>query len=276
MLDLAKRQLREIMRTLRPAIEAGVPIIGLEPSCVSVFRDELYNLFPTNQDALRLRGQVVTLGEFLAQRNRGDGGDRRFSPPTLARRAIVHGHCHDKAIMRMQGETAVLDALGLDYQVLDDGCCGMAGSFGFEAEKYELSEAIGERALLPAVRQASADTLIIADGFSCREQIAQSTDRRALHTAQVVQLAMHEGRDVRLDGKPPERALDRLRPRTLTRPTAGSLAIAATAGGLAIAGGIVAWRAIARRGATRQSERRGAARRIESVEPRDWGTRGER
>jgi hypothetical protein len=110
----------------------------------------------------------------------------------LQRRAVVHMHCHHKAILRTGPEEAVLKKLGLDYKVLDSGCCGMAGSFGFEKDHYEVSIASGERVLLPAVREADQGALIIADGFSCREQIAQTTDRRALHLAEVIQLALHQ------------------------------------------------------------------------------------
>ncbi len=237
MLGPAKQLLYQILGTLRPEIEAGTPIVGLEPSCVAVFRDELHNLMPHDQDARRLGQQVFTLGEYLA--TLGD----RFQPPKLERQAIVHGHCHQKAIMRMDGELKMLDALGLDYTVLSSGCCGMAGSFGFEADKYLLSEEIGERVLLPAVRAAPANTLVIADGFSCREQIAQNTSRRALHTAQVLQLALHEGRKIQLNGRPPELAVRELRPRALTRPTAAAVAITAAVGGLALLGGALAARA---------------------------------
>ncbi len=94
--------------------------------------------------------------------------------------------------MKMRDEEAVLSKLGLDYTVLDSGCCGMAGAFGFEEDHYDVSIKVGERVLLPAVRSADKNTLIIADGFSCREQIAQTTDRHALHLAQVIQMAMHE------------------------------------------------------------------------------------
>ena len=104
----------------------------------------------------------------------------------------MQGHCHHNAIMKIRDEQAVLAKLGLDVEVLDSGCCGMAGSFGFEKDHYDVSIKVGERVLLPAVREAAEDTLIIADGFSCREQIAQTTDRRALHLAQVIQMAMHQ------------------------------------------------------------------------------------
>jgi hypothetical protein len=119
--------------------------------------------------------------------------------PKLPRKALVHGHCHHEAIMGMEADKAIFARLGLDYEVLDSGCCGMAGSFGFTHDKYEMSLRIGNHVLLPAVRKAEPQTLIITDGFSCREQIRQTTPRQALHTAQVMALALshqralHEG-----------------------------------------------------------------------------------
>ena len=113
-----------------------------------------------------------------------------YQPPQLRRTAVVHGHCHHKAIMGMTDEESVLARLGLDFAVLDAGCCGMAGSFGFEKDHYDVSIKCGERVLLPTVRAAARDTLIIADGFSCREQIVQATGRHALHLAQVIQMAL--------------------------------------------------------------------------------------
>jgi FAD/FMN-containing dehydrogenase/Fe-S oxidoreductase len=186
MLKTAKRLWRKTLEALRPHIRAGVPLVGLEPSCVAAFRDELGGLFPKNEDAKRLAEQTFLLSEFLE--NEG------YQPPPLARRALVHGHCHHKAVLGMAKETSLLDKLGLDYQLLDSGCCGMAGSFGFEAEHYDVSIAAGERLLLPAVRAADPDTLIIADGFSCRQQILQTTKRRPLHLAEVLQLALEEQR----------------------------------------------------------------------------------
>jgi Fe-S oxidoreductase len=190
MLDTAERLLRQILETLEPQIVAGTPIIGLEPSCIAVFRDELTNLFPNNENAKRLKKQAFLLSEFLGRKV------DNYQPPKLHRKAVVHGHCHHKAIMRMGTEEAVLRKLGLDYELLDSGCCGMAGAFGFEKDHYDVSIKCGERVLLPAVRNADKDTLIIADGFSCREQIAQTTNREALHLAEVIQLALHE-----VDGK---------------------------------------------------------------------------
>jgi Fe-S oxidoreductase len=186
MLDTAKRLLREILDALRPEIEAGVPVIGLEPSCVAVFRDEMTNLFPDDQDARRLKDNTYLFSEFVDVMLDG------YQPPQLRRKALVHGHCHQKALMGMDHEKAIFSKLGLEYEVLDSGCCGMAGSFGFAKGHYEISMMIGERVLLPAVRRASSATMIIADGFSCREQIRQGTNREALHTAQVLQLALKE------------------------------------------------------------------------------------
>ncbi|MBX3300666.1 MAG: FAD-binding protein [Nitrospira sp.] len=187
MLSLAKSLLRNVLTALEADIIAGTPIVCLEPSCAAVFRDELINLFPYDQHAQRLRSQVMTLSEFLEDRA------QNFALPTLHQQAVVHGHCHQKAVLGMKADCKILEKLGLNFTLLDSGCCGMSGSFGFNSRHYGLSMQIGERVLLPAVRKAPKETLVIADGFSCREQIAQSTDRRALHLAQVLQMALHEG-----------------------------------------------------------------------------------
>jgi FAD/FMN-containing dehydrogenase/Fe-S oxidoreductase len=186
MLDTARRWLKRILLTLRGDIEAGVPVVGLEPSCVAVFRDELPGLFPEDDLAQRLSRQTYHLSELLAQR----ADDLRW--PALHRKALLHGHCHHKAIVKMHDELALLHNLGLDLEQLDAGCCGMAGAFGFEREHYDVSVRCGERVLLPAVRSAATETIIIADGFSCREQIVQCSGRRALHLADVLQLAIRE------------------------------------------------------------------------------------
>ncbi|MGN6617494.1 MAG: FAD-binding and (Fe-S)-binding domain-containing protein [Ilyomonas sp.] len=187
MLNTAKRLLYQILDTLKDEITNGVPIVGLEPSCVAVFRDELHNLLPYKENATRLSKQVFTLAEFLEKKAPD------FQVPELKRKAIVHGHCHHKSIMKMRCEKTLLDKTKLDYNMLDSGCCGMAGYFGYEKGKhYEVSIGAGERVLLPAVRNASEDTVIIADGFSCREQIEQETDRKGMHLAQVLQMALRE------------------------------------------------------------------------------------
>ncbi len=186
MLTLAKSLLRKILDSLRDEIRAGTPLVGLEPSCAAVFRDELVNLLPDDFDAQRLSKQTFTLGGFLAQLP-------DYQPPRLARKAVVHGHCHHKSILKLDGEAAILERMGLDVKMLDSGCCGMAGSFGFEESHYDISMQIGEQRLLPAVRKAKTDTLLIADGFSCRHQICEGSNRQALHLAQVLQMGLHEG-----------------------------------------------------------------------------------
>ncbi len=184
MLDRAQALLLEILDALSPEIEAGIPIIGLEPSCVAVFRDELLNLFPNDARAQALASQTFLLSEFL------DTNSGNSPLPRFERKALLHGHCHHKSIQKMTAEESLLRRIGIDFQAPAPGCCGMAGSFGFEHDKYEISQAIGELELLPAVRKAPADWLIIADGFSCREQIAQGTARHALHLAEVLQMAL--------------------------------------------------------------------------------------
>jgi FAD/FMN-containing dehydrogenase/Fe-S oxidoreductase len=188
LLDEAKTYLRNVLDSLAGPIDVGLPIVVLEPSCASVFRDELCNLFPENPRAQRLRSQTFLLSEFLERHA------AKFPLPKLARKVLLHGHCHHKSLMKMKDEESVLRKMGADLQSLDSGCCGMAGPFGFEKEKYAISQVIGERVLLPAVRHASADTLIVSDGFSCREQIAQSTGRNAIHLAEAIQLAANGGR----------------------------------------------------------------------------------
>jgi Fe-S oxidoreductase len=141
MLDLARRQLRQILDALKGHIEEGVPLVGLEPSCVAVFKDELVNLFPRDEDAARLKTQAFGLAEFLEKRAPD------FRVPHLARRALVHGHCHHKALVKMECDKKLLDKTGLDYEVLDSGCCGLAGSFGFEAEHYDVAQAVGDLVL---------------------------------------------------------------------------------------------------------------------------------
>lgn len=183
MLNLGVHLWKQILTTLQHEIRAGTPLVGLEPSCVAAFRDELVNLFPNDWDANRLSQQTFTFSEYLSDHL------PKYQPPTLRRKALVHGHCQHKSIMGMKSEQRLLDKTQLDYEVVAAGCCGMAGAFGFESDHYDVSIKAGEYALLPRVRSASKDTLIIADGFSCREQIQQTTDRHALHTAEVLHMA---------------------------------------------------------------------------------------
>jgi FAD/FMN-containing dehydrogenase/Fe-S oxidoreductase len=184
MLDRAKSYLQRVMDHLAPHIDAGVPMVVLEPSCASVFRDELRGLFPADARAEKLRKQTFLLSEFL-ERHVPD-----FTAPRLDRRVLLHGHCHHKALMKMTDEESLLRKMGAALTVPDAGCCGMAGPFGFDADKFDVSIAIGERVLLPAVRNAPENALIVSDGFSCREQIHQGTGRRAVHLAEAIHMAM--------------------------------------------------------------------------------------
>jgi FAD/FMN-containing dehydrogenase/Fe-S oxidoreductase len=186
MLDEAKDYLTRIMTSLSAEIDSGLPIVVLEPSCASVFRDELRGLFPNDRRASRLKQQTFLLGEFLRSHAAS------YTPPKLNRKVLLHGHCHHKALMTLSAEEALLKSMGVDLQSPDTGCCGMAGAFGFEREKFQISRAIGERTLLPAVRQAAPETLIVSDGFSCREQIAQLSGRKAVHLAEILKMAADE------------------------------------------------------------------------------------
>ena len=188
MLDLAKSTLARTVASLRDAIRDGTCVVGLEPSCISVFRDEMPNLLGPSDDVQRLKAQTFLLTEFLARK----AADYR--PPPLHRTALVQQHCHHKAVLDAAAERKLFDALDISYTMPDAGCCGMAGPFGFDAAHYDVSKRIGERVLLPLVRNADPDTLIVADGFSCREQIAHFTGRRALHPAQVLELAIQGAR----------------------------------------------------------------------------------
>jgi Fe-S oxidoreductase len=188
MLARARRYLRHVLDVLSGELRAGTPVVVLEPSCLSVFKDELGNLFPDDADAERLRDQSMLLSQLLAERA-GTWVPRRLSGP-----ALIHAHCHQKALFGTEHDQELLERLGLELDDPNAGCCGLAGSFGYErGEQYEVSMKVGERALLPAVRAAPADALVVASGFSCRQQIAHATDRRALHLAEVLELALRGG-----------------------------------------------------------------------------------
>ena len=184
LLRQAKRYLENVLHVLKDDIHAGTPIVVLEPACASVFREELPNLLAGDEQARRLSSQVYLLSEFLQRKAPA------FPFGKVHGRAVVHGHCHQQAVLKMDDERAVLKRLGLDFDILDSGCCGMAGSFGFEKDKYEVSVRCAERVLLPAVQSANPDTMIVTNGFSCREQIEQLSGRRPLHLAEVLQRSL--------------------------------------------------------------------------------------
>jgi FAD/FMN-containing dehydrogenase/Fe-S oxidoreductase/short-subunit dehydrogenase len=186
MLDQAKKELQRTIDLLRPFITDGVPVIFTEPSTVSVFRDELPGLFPTDRDGQRLTRLSTLFSEFVDERG--------LELPKLEGKVIFHGHCHQKAVLKVQAAKNVLARMGLEIEEPQKGCCGMAGSFGLERKHYAISMAIGEEGLLPAVRHASAATFIVADGFSCRTQIKEGTGREALHLAELVHQAFMQAR----------------------------------------------------------------------------------
>ena len=181
-LDQARALWRQTIHVLRCQIEEGTTIVGLEPACVSAFRDELPALFPNDPLAAKLAGQTRLLSEFLC--------DRKLAPRLMPRvqKPVVQFHCHHHAVMKTDPEKELLKDIGADAHILSAGCCGMAGSFGFESAKYELSLKIGQQALFPAIRNAPSRSAILANGFSCREQIEQVTSRRTEHLAQFLSL----------------------------------------------------------------------------------------
>jgi Fe-S oxidoreductase len=198
MLSLAQRYLNRVIATIRDEIRAGTPIVGAEPSCIAVFKDELTKIRPLDEDAQRLSKQAFHLAEFLQ--------DVGYRPPPLSRKVVLHEHCHQRATGGVEPDRALLEAMGADVEVPDSGCCGMAGAWGYERGHYDVSEACGERVLLPKVRDAASDTLVVTAGFSCRSQIEQGTARRAMHVAQAIQLARDHGIDGPR-GPYPERSL---------------------------------------------------------------------
>jgi FAD/FMN-containing dehydrogenase/Fe-S oxidoreductase len=182
LLEEARGYHRSVLDALAPAIDTGIPVVGLEPSCILTFRDELPDLVGDPR-ARALATNSFTLEEFLLR-------TPDYHPGRLERRAVVHGHCHQKALIGMEPTRLLLQRVeGLEFEILDSGCCGMAGSFGYEEGHYEVSRAAGERVLFPAVRSAP-DDLVVAPGFSCRTQIKDFCDgRRAIHTAELLALA---------------------------------------------------------------------------------------
>jgi len=184
MLDRARMRMFNALNTLAPYAERGVKIVGLEPSCILTFRDELPALFPRLSSAGALAANTMLLDEFLAHEA------PNFAPPQLRGRALVHGHCHQKSLAGMTAELALLNrASDLEVAVPDAGCCGMAGAFGYGESRFAVSRAIGERVLIPAINQSTPDTIVIADGFACRAQIRNfCAGRRPLHLAQALNL----------------------------------------------------------------------------------------
>jgi FAD/FMN-containing dehydrogenase/Fe-S oxidoreductase len=187
LLSAARSYLAQILRRMAPQIDAGLPFIFLEPSCASVFKDELLELFPSDPRAQRLSEQVWLFADFLAARAPESFVSGRFKNTLRGAHILLHGHCHHKAVFGGPGsEIALLRQAGATVEPIQAGCCGMAGPFGFEADKFEVSKTIANQGLLPAVRSAGPATIVVADGFSCREQIEQLAHVKALHFAEVL------------------------------------------------------------------------------------------
>ena len=184
-LDLAKQKLEKILDTIGSEINENpnspIAVVGLEPGCMSVFKDELLKFFPNDPRATLLASSSYLLGDFLHEQG--------YTPPPLDCNVLVHSHCHQKSLFGTKGDVALLAALGAKANFIDSGCCGMAGSFGFNPEHVGISKAVGELVLLPAIRAAEPETIILTNGFSCREQIEQETGRKVKHLAELLQMA---------------------------------------------------------------------------------------
>lgn len=186
-LGTARKVLARSLKVLAPHLAAGRAVIGLEPSCTVMLRDEATELLPDDPRATRLAAQTRTFGEFVAAHD----GPLPFG--RLDVEAIAQVHCHQEAKGSWEPDRALLERLGVEPDVISAGCCGLAGNFGFEPGHWEVSRACAERELYPKVREAGADALVLADGFSCRTQIAQGTSRRATHLAEVLRTALRSG-----------------------------------------------------------------------------------
>lgn len=220
-LATARRVLQRTVSALAPYLQRGVKVVGLEPSCTAVFRSDARELMPGNREVQRLQQQTVTLAELLRDHIGG------WQPPHLGGKVIAQTHCHQHAIMGYDADQALLRAAGVDLDVLDAGCCGLAGNFGFEAGHHDVSRACGERVLLPAVRDAAADTLVLADGFSCRTQVEQGgTGRTPVHLAEILAAGLR-GEPVQPTRPAPPAAAD------YARLAAGAAAAAGLSAGVA-------------------------------------------
>ena len=181
MLEEAQHLLRGLLVGLRDPLRRGLPVVVLEPSCAAVFRDESPSLFPEDEDAARLARQTALLPEFI------ESAAPERLPWRLSGRAVVQTHCHQQALFGASKDASLLARLGIEARFVGSGCCGMAGAFGFQpGEPYQVSVRCAERGLLPEIRRATPETLLLADGFSCREQIRQLSGRTARHLAEVL------------------------------------------------------------------------------------------
>jgi Fe-S oxidoreductase len=190
----ARAELDRLVATYAPFAARGVPIVGLEPSCLLTLRDELLSL-RGDDDAKRVAAHALLFEEFLARE--ADAGRLDLPLAPVAAKALVHGHCHQKAFDAFKPVAKVLGLVpGLAVETVESSCCGMAGAFGYGADTYDVSMAMGELSLLPAVRKAEADTIVVADGTSCRHQIADGTTRNAVHVARVLADSLGRARTI--------------------------------------------------------------------------------
>jgi Fe-S oxidoreductase len=188
--DEARREVERTLAALEPLVSRGLPVIGLEPSCLLSFRDEVPAMVK-GEGARRLADQALTFEEFLARES--DKGQLDLPLKKIAGRALVHGHCHQKAFDAFSAVETVLRLIpDLKIESIESSCCGMAGAFGYAADTIGVSKAMGELSLLPAVRSADVDTLIVADGTSCRHQIHDGAGREALHVARVLAMSLQQ------------------------------------------------------------------------------------
>jgi FAD/FMN-containing dehydrogenase/Fe-S oxidoreductase len=238
-LDVARRYLHAVLGDLREHIRAGTPVVGMEPSCVAVFKDELTKMLPHDNDAARLAGNVYHFAEFFSAFD--------IEPPRLKGKALLWGHCHQLATGGIDSEKQLIERMGVQVDQAQGGCCGLAGSWGFERGKHAISMDCGEQGLLPAVRKADPDTFVVADGFSCKTQISDAgTGREALHVAQLMKLAREQ------DATAPRTAAPKGRPSVFARPAPSllrrSARVAAVVATVAAVGAVAGGAAVGARG----------------------------
>jgi Fe-S oxidoreductase len=194
LVEEARKEARRLIAALLPFAERGVPIVGLEPSCIFTLRDELQAMLPGNE-AARIAGQGFLFEEFLA--NEADAGRLDLPLEAIGDNAYLHGHCHQKSFGAMGAVQKVLKLVpGLSIKTITSSCCGMAGAFGYQAETFDVSMKMAELSLLPSVRKAEVEALLVADGTSCRQQIKDGTGRAAIHVARVLERALKKDQGV--------------------------------------------------------------------------------
>jgi Fe-S oxidoreductase len=188
LVEEARKEARRLIAALMPYVSRGVPVVGLEPSCIFTLRDELPALLP-GEETSTIASHGYLFEEFLARE--AEAGRLTLPLRPIGEKAYLHGHCHQKSFGAMGAVERVLKLVpGLQVKTIASSCCGMAGAFGYQAETFDVSMKMGELSLLPAVRKVESDAIVVADGTSCRQQIGDGTGRTALHVARVLELAL--------------------------------------------------------------------------------------